>query len=57
VFTAITKNKAEIDVVHLPLRASLKVLAVAPGLFMTVARSTGANTTNDELSELQKSKR
>ena len=57
VFKAITKNKAEIDVVGLPLRASLKVLAVAPSLFMAVARSSGANWTADELSERQKAKR
>lgn len=57
VFRAITKNKTEIDVVRLPLRASLKVLAVAPGLFMAVARSSGANRATDELSERQKSKR
>jgi short-subunit dehydrogenase len=57
VFTAITKNKAEIDVVHLRLRASLKVLAVAPGLFMAVARSSGANADADEASKRQQSKR
>jgi short-subunit dehydrogenase len=57
VFTAIRKNKAEIDVVRLPLRASLKVLAVAPNLFMAVARSTGANSENDTISERQKNKR
>ncbi len=57
VFRAITRNKAEIDVVRLPLRASLKVLAVAPGLFMAVARSSGANRGGDELSERQQSKR
>lgn len=57
VFRAITKNKAEIDVVRLPLRASLKVLAVAPGLFMAVARSSGANRASDELSKRQRNKR
>lgn len=57
VHTAITRNKAEIDVVRLPLRASLKVLAVAPGFFMAVARSSGANRTGDELGERQKNKR
>ncbi len=57
VFRAITKNKAEIDVVRLPLRASLKVLAVAPGLFTAVARSTGANRASDELSRRQENKR
>ncbi len=57
VFDAITKNKAEIDVMHLPLRASLKVLGVAPGLFMSVARSSGANRNYDELGKRQQSKR
>lgn len=57
VFTAITKNKAELDVVHLPLRASLKVLAVAPGLFMAVARSSGATADADEASKRQRNKR
>ena len=57
VFRAITKNKAEIDVVRLPLRASLKVLAVAPGFFMAVARSSGANRSSDELSKRQQNKR
>jgi short-subunit dehydrogenase len=57
VFTAITKNKAEIDVVHLPLRASLKILAIAPGLFAAVARSTGANQADDEMDKRQKKKR
>ena len=57
VFEGITKNKAEIDVMHLPLRASLKVLGVTPGLFMSVARSSGASGNLDELSERQKTKR
>jgi len=57
VFTAITKNKAEIDVVRLPLRASLKVLALAPGLFMAVARSSGATADADEASKRQRNKR
>ena len=57
VFRAITKNRAEIDVVGLPLRAGLKVLAVAPGLFMAVARSSGANRGSDEMSRRQQKKR
>ncbi|HSS94570.1 MAG TPA: SDR family NAD(P)-dependent oxidoreductase [Candidatus Dormibacteraeota bacterium] len=57
IFTAITKNKAEIDVVGLPLRASLKVLAVAPGLFMAVARSSGSNQPDDAQIERQHHKR
>jgi short-subunit dehydrogenase len=57
VFRAITKNKAEIDVVRLPMRASLKVLGIAPGLFMSVARSTGANRESERISQRQKNKR
>ncbi len=57
VFTAITKNKAEIDVVHLPLRASLKMLAIAPNLFMAVARSSGATADAYEGSKRQGNKR
>lgn len=57
VFEAIMKNKAEIDVVNLPLRASLKVLGVAPGVFMSVARLSGASGNLDELSKRQKTKR
>jgi hypothetical protein len=57
VYTAITKNKAEVDVMRLPLRASLKVLAIAPNLFMSVARSTGANRSSDGAGDRQKNKR
>jgi short-subunit dehydrogenase len=57
VYTAITKNKAEVDVVRLPLRASLKVMAVAPGLFMSVARSGGASRASDAAGDRQKNKR
>lgn len=57
VYTAITKNKAEMDVMHLPLRAGLKVLGVAPGFFMAVARSSGASGDFDELGKRQQSKR
>jgi short-subunit dehydrogenase len=57
VWTAITKNRGEIDVVPMGLRASLKVQALAPGLFATVARSTGASKASEELSERQRNKR
>ena len=57
VFTAITKDKREIDVVRLPLRVSLRVLAIAPSLFMAVARSSGANADVEKASERQKNKR
>jgi uncharacterized protein len=57
VHTAITKNKAEIDVMRLPLRAGLKVMAVAPNLFMAAARSSGASRQADDAGERQKDKR
>lgn len=57
VHRAITKNKAEIDVMRLPLRASLKVMGVAPGLFMAVARSSGANRQADVAGDRQQNKR
>lgn len=57
VHTAITKNKAEIDVMRLPLRAGLKVMGLAPGLFMAVARSSGASRQADVAGDRQKSKR
>jgi short-subunit dehydrogenase len=57
VWTAITKNRGEVDVMPLQLRASLVVQALAPGLFATVGRATGASNTGDELSERQRNKR
>jgi len=57
VLTAITRNKAEVDVVRLPLRVSLKVHAVAPNLFMSVLRSSGAARSSDAAGDRQKSKR
>jgi short-subunit dehydrogenase len=57
VHTAITKNKAEIDVMRLPMRAGLKVMGVAPGLFMAVVRSSGANRQADVAGDRQQNKR
>jgi len=57
VYTAIAKNRAEIDVMPIQLKASLKMLAIAPNLFAAVARSTGASQANEELGERQKHKR
>ena len=57
VWSAITKNRGEIDVVPFQLRASLKVMGLAPGLFATVARATGASKQGDELGDRQKNKR
>ena len=57
VWYAITRNRAEIDVMPLQLRASLKVQALAPGLFAAVARATGATKGSEELGERQRNKR
>ncbi len=57
VLTAIRKNKADVDVVRLPLRVSLKVMAVAPNFFMAVARSSGAARASDAAGDRQKNKR
>ena len=57
VWYAITRNRAEIDVMPLQLRASLKVQALAPGLFATVARASGATKLGEDLSERQRNKR
>jgi short-subunit dehydrogenase len=57
VWSGIVKNRGDVDVVPLQLKASLKMMAVAPGLFATVARSMGATKPNDELGERQKHKR
>ncbi len=57
VLTAITRNKAEVDVVRLPLRIGLKVQAVAPNLFMAVFRSSGAARSSDAAGDRQKNKR
>lgn len=54
---AIVFNRAEIDVMPLQLRASLKVQALAPGLFTAVARSRGATKPNDEQDRRQRNKR
>jgi short-subunit dehydrogenase len=57
VWKAIAKNRAEVDVMPIQLRASIKIMAVAPGLFATVARSTGATKPNETVEERQKHKR
>jgi short-subunit dehydrogenase len=57
VWTAITRNRAEIDVMPLPLKASLKIQALTPRLFTSVARATGATKPNEELRERQRDKR
>jgi short-subunit dehydrogenase len=57
VWYAITKNRAEIDVMPLHLRASLKVQALTPGLFAAAARAMGATKQSEELGERQRNKR
>ena len=57
VLRAIVKNRAEVDVMPLHLRAGLKIAAVAPRLAATVARSTGATRPSEELEKRQKHKR
>jgi short-subunit dehydrogenase len=57
VWYAITRNRAEIDVMPLQLRAGLKVQALAPGLFSAVARATGASKFSEEQGERQRNKR
>lgn len=57
VLTAVTKNRAEIDVMPIQLRGSLKIQALAPRLFTSVARATGATKPNDALTDRQRDKR
>lgn len=57
VWYAITRNRAEIDVMPFQARAGLKVQALAPGLFAAVARATGATKSSEELAERQRNKR
>jgi short-subunit dehydrogenase len=57
VWKAIAKNRAEVDVMPIQLRAGIKIMAVVPGLFATVARSTGATKPNETVEERQKHKR
>jgi short-subunit dehydrogenase len=54
---AIVENRGEIDVMPLQLKASLKVQALAPGVFTAVARSRGATRPNDERDRRQRNKR
>lgn len=57
VWYAITRNRAEIDVMPLQARAGLKVQALAPGLFAAVARAAGATKPSEEIGERQRNKR
>ena len=57
VWTSITKNKREIDVVPIQLRTVLKLQALTPGVFATTARWMGATRSNEDLDERQRDKR
>ncbi|HSP08136.1 MAG TPA: SDR family NAD(P)-dependent oxidoreductase [Candidatus Dormibacteraeota bacterium] len=57
VWSAITKNRGEVDVVPFQVRAGVVAQALAPGLFTSIARSTGATRAIDDLTERQRSKR
>jgi hypothetical protein len=54
---AIARNRAEIDVVPIQLKAALKLQAVAPGWFATTARWMGATRANEDMDERQRDKR
>jgi short-subunit dehydrogenase len=57
VWRAIVQNRAEVDVMPIQLRAGIKIMAVAPGLFAAVARSSGATKPNETVEDRQKHKR
>jgi short-subunit dehydrogenase len=57
VWTAITRNRTEVDVMPLQLRAGLTLQALAPRLFTTIVRAAGAAETADEVGERQRNKR
>ena len=57
VVTAITRNRGEIDVMGLPMRASLVVQRLVPDLFMAVGRRSGAARDADRAAERQRHKR
>jgi short-subunit dehydrogenase len=57
VWKAITRNKADVDVAPVQLKATLKVQALSPGLFASTARALGATRPNDELDQRQRDKR
>ena len=57
VWTAITKNRREMDVVPIQLRTVLKLQVLTPGVFATTARWMGATRANEDLDERQRDKR
>jgi short-subunit dehydrogenase len=57
VFKAVTRNRGEIVVAPIQLKTALKLQALAPGLFATTSRATGATRPNEALDERQRDKR
>lgn len=57
VWTAITRNKREIDVAPIQLRTVLKLQALTPGVFATTARWLGATRANEDQDKRQRDKR
>ena len=57
VWSAITRNRREVDVVPIQLRTVLKLQALTPGVFATTARWMGATRPNEDLDERQRDKR
>ena len=57
VWSAITRNRREVDVVPIQLRTVLKLQALTPGVFATTARWMGATRPNENLDERQRDKR
>ncbi len=57
VWSAITRNRTEVDVMPIQLRAGLTLQSLAPRLFTTIVRAAGAAETADVVSERQRTKR
>jgi len=57
VWRAISRNRREIDVVPIQLRTVLKLQALTPGVFATMARWMGATRSNEALDRHQRDKR
>ena len=57
VLSAISRNRAEVDVMGLGVRAGLVVQAIAPDLFTAVERRSGAGRDADRAAEHQRHKR
>lgn len=57
VWTAIVRNRTEVDVMPVQMKAGLVMQALAPGLITAVVRATGTAKTADEAGERQRNKR